>query len=80
MPPIEQSSAILDQMQSFLLKTAGEPIFYSPFHSCILGGELAMVHILLNFEQYLDDDLKRMITNNITLFNKVNHIKEQMVV
>lgn len=49
-------------------------------HSSILGGELATLHILLNFEQFLDEELKKMITNNMTLFEKVNTIKERMVV
>jgi len=63
-----------------LLLTAGDPIYYSPMHSSILGGELATLHILLNFEQFLDEELKKMITNNMTLFEKVNTIKERMVV
>ena len=76
MAPIEQAGAVLDKIKSFLLQTAGDPIFYSPFHSSILGGELATVHILLNFEQFLDEDLKKMVSNHITLFDKVNQIKE----
>lgn len=47
---IEQSNAILEHIEKYLLLTAGDPIYYSPLHSCILGGELATVYILLNFE------------------------------
>ena len=49
---------VLDQIKDYLLKTAGDPIYYGPFHSSILGGELATVHMMLNFEKYLDEYYK----------------------
>lgn len=54
---LDLAAKVLDQIKDYVLKTAGDPIYYGPFHSSILGGELATVHMMLNFEKFLDEEL-----------------------